>query len=107
MEKSIITKQKMRQAHLGKHHTEETKEKIRKAMLIYWEDVKLGNAMLHAAGYNPKMRKHKPETLVKMKQAARGRKFSPQAQAALRAYQQERKLNNRLKKEYEQSKKGI
>jgi hypothetical protein len=107
MKKSEETRQKMRRAHLGKKQSEETKEKIRAAMLIYWQDVKLGNAMLHAVGLAPAVRRHSPETIAKMKRAAKGRKLSPQARAALLAYQQERRYNAKIKNEYDQSKKGI
>lgn len=33
------TKEKMRQAHIGKHHSDETKNKMSKSMKKYWENI--------------------------------------------------------------------
>lgn len=101
------TRNKMSLAHQGKKHTLETKRKISLAMRQYWAEVRESNALLRAAGYAPKIRKHSPETLAKMRAAAKGRQFSPQAQAAMRSYQQERKLNSQLQKQLRRQKKGL
>ena len=88
------TKQKMRQKHLGTHHSAETKQRIRAAMLRSWEDRKLTiielglmNAAIVEAGGEPlplpEPRRHSEATKAKIRASAKGRKFSAKALTAL------------------------
>lgn len=101
------TRKKMSEAHQGKELPEETKDKIREGMLAYWRDRKAVEAILKAAGFEPTTHHHSEETKAKMREAAKDRTLTPAAKAALRKYQEERKLNTQLKQQLEDEQKGM
>lgn len=101
------TRKKMSEAHTGKQLPQETKDKIREGMLAYWRDRKVVEAALKRAGFPVHSHKHSEETKEKMRQAAKDRALSPEAKAALKKYQEERKLNTQLKQQLENEQKGM
>ena len=101
------TKRKISISHTGLKQTPETKAKIRRSMLLYWEEVKETNAVLQAAGFDVKRRSHSPETKRKIKASAKGRKFSPLAKQKLKEYQQNKKADAQLKARLTREQKGV